>query len=354
MTLIRRGTRVLVMVMACAGTPAFAQTILAELTSRAVAEPVPVKAFAGQWQSPLRDGRQGWTRNRLLLGVQSGSVSLAYIQRYDYVLRFSPDTADIYWRDRNDQPLAEDRDYMLFLDARHQRSQGLRIGWHGKTSSGFGVDAWVSLLQGMDLQEGRLQGQLSADEDRYAGQATIDYRYSHDLLFDHQVPAPDGYGAALDVRLHWQGERLFLALEMQDVWSRLVWRDAPFTRGGVDSEGRNDDGFSLRPLFSGVRGVSGFHQPLPRYTRFESRWQHGRWQWRLDGEYFLERLYLRPGVSLQQGDVEVYAGYEARMGQWHLGVSDRQRRLALQLGTDELVVHRAHSLTLQLQARFSF
>ena len=354
--LIRKRVRALIMAlpMIIAGSPATAQIPFADLSSRSVAEPVPVRAFAGRWQAPLQPGRQGWTRNRLLLGVESGALSLAYIQRYDYTLRFSPDTAEVYWRDRNDQPLAEDRDYDLFLDARHQRSQGLRVGWHLSRSSGFGVDAWVSVLQGMALQAGQLQGSLFADGDRYSGQASVDYRYSRDLLFDHQAPAPEGLGAALDVRVYWRGERLFLAVEMQDAWSHMAWRDAPFTRGGINSEGRQDDGFSLQPLFSGARGVSGFDQSMPRYMQLESRWQHGRWQWHLDGEYFLDRWYLRPGVSVTQGGIKGYVGYEARMAQWVMGLSDTRGRITLQLGADDAAVHRAHSLTLQLQTRLSF
>ena len=150
---------------------------------------------------------------------------------------------------------------------RHEDTGGRRVA-----KEGYGTQSEARLVRG----RGPFCS-LSADGDRYSGQASVDYRYSRDLLFDHQAPAPEGLGAALDVRVYWRGERLFLAVEVQDAWSRMAWRDAPFTRGGINSEGRQDDGFSLQPLFSGARGVSGFDQSMPRYTQIESRWQHGRW-----------------------------------------------------------------------------
>ena len=42
------------------------------------------------------------------------------------------------------------------------------------------------------------------------------------------------------------------------------------------------------------------------------------------------------------------------MAQWVMGLSDTRGRITLQLGADDAAVHRAHSLTLQLQTRLSF
>src|SRR5690606_10185142 len=66
------------------------------LSSRTVSEPMAIKGFAEQWNGRLHKGDAAWTRNRLDIGVRHGSWRIGYVQRYDYILRFNDDTADLY------------------------------------------------------------------------------------------------------------------------------------------------------------------------------------------------------------------------------------------------------------------
>ncbi|MCH8544145.1 MAG: hypothetical protein LAT61_11290 [Alcanivorax sp.] len=327
---------------------------MTEFTSRSVAEPVPLAALVGRWDARLSSGRQAWTRNRLVTGWRRDALSLAYVQRYDYAMRFSEDTAELYWRDRNDQPLPAGRTYDVQLRARHLRAQGVRFGWHHQVSGGWYAESYLHLLQGQSFQDGRLSGQLAAGGQLYTGDAIITYRYSDDKLLDHDFPSPAGQGLAADVRIGWRGERFAAELDIQDLWSVMRWQDAPFTLGTLNTEGRAGEGLSLQPLLSGRRGGSNYTQSFPHYSRFMLADRRPGWQPQLAGEYFQDRLLLQPGLARSFLWGTVSTGYEMRYRQWLVGIADRDNRWRVQVGTDRFRTEEARSLTLAITLAIPF
>jgi hypothetical protein len=320
------------------------------VTSRSVSEPMAIEGFTNEWDGDLHKGDIAWTRNRLDIGVRQGAWRIGYTQRYDYTLKFNNETADLYYRSENDLPEPAG-DVPVRLDAWHMRAQGVKLSWQW-TSGGFFVEPAVSLLSGWQFQDGSLNGFLRNENGDLSGQAELDYRYSQDLLLDHQFDRPSGKGLVIDLLLGWEGEQKGANLEIQDLYGRMWWRDAPYTRGTFNTVSRNNPGVvRLDPAFSGVRDIDDYQQRLSTYILGDYWQDQGDWRWSVDAEYFLDRLWVRPGVSLPKVPGNPYLGHELRDGQWLLGTSDDDQRWYAQLGSDSWDYSQARSLTVQLGVR---
>ncbi|MEH6706436.1 MAG: hypothetical protein V7667_00550 [Alloalcanivorax venustensis] len=317
-----------------------------KVSSRSVSEPIAIKELAGDWRGTQHPGDIAWTRNRIELGVDINGWGIAYTQRYDYVLRFNSETADIYYRDKNDLP-APQGDVPVRLHAWHLRAQGVKFQRSFKWRNGVYVTPSVSLLKGWQFQDGEMQGLLRSDSGTFNGQADLDYRYSQDLLLDHQFRTPSGKGLAVDLTLGWRGESRQAWLQFQDIYGALWWRHAPHTHGRLNTMGRGDESVQLDPAFSGRRELKPYRQRLPVYTVGRYVQQQDDWDLQLDAEYFMDRLWLRPGIRWRALLGNPYLGYEVRDGQWALGLGDDRKRWHLQLASDTWRLERARALTLE-------
>lgn len=332
---------------ACLPRPCHGAGLDLILRSRAVSEPMAIEAYGDNWQGELHSGDIAWTRNRLELAARHGNWRIGYIQRYDYVIRTNEDTADLYYRDENDLP-APDGDVPVRLRAWHLRAQGARFQYRLERGDGFYLVPSLSLLDGWAFQDGALHGLLSND-DGLAGQGDLSYRYSEDLLLDHQFERPGGRGIAIDLMIGWQSERRRAELQIEDLYGRLWWDDAPYTRGVLDTVDRDDpERVHLDPAFSGVRRLEDYAQRMPLYATAFYCQDEGAWAWRLDVEYFIERVWFRPGISFPRVPGNPYVGHELRDGQWLLGLNDDRGVFHLRLGSDEQDLSDTRSLTLEL------
>ncbi|MED5238441.1 MAG: hypothetical protein VX379_02580 [Pseudomonadota bacterium] len=324
--------------------PLGAEELDFSVSSRSVSEPMAIKGFADQWSNTLHRGDIAWTRNRLEAGVRKGAFRVGYIQRYDYALTFNDETADLYYRSENDLPEPEG-DVPVRLNAWHMRTQGAKFSWRW-TAGAFHVEPALSLLSGWQFQDGSLDGFLRNESGELSGQAELDYRYSQDLLLDHQFERPAGTGLALDLTLRWIGEGQGVILDIQDAYGRMWWRDAPYTKGTFNTVDRDTPGeVKLDPAFTGKRNTEDYQQTLSSYTRGSYWLEQSGWRWSVEGEYFLERLWVRPGVSWTRLSGNPYMGYELRDGQWLLGLRSDDDRWSFELGSDTFKLENSRSLT---------
>lgn len=278
----------------------------------AYSETVPLESALHDWEGDaFRPGERQWAWSWLEAGVQWGNFSLGYVLREHYDLRFTPDTADLYWRNANQTDLPVDRVYDLNLYADHFKAQGMRVAFlDGVEFNHFGSLQYrvgVSYWQADDLINGTLVGQAQAIADNdYVYQADLAYHYSEDRLFERQVAEPDGSGYSIDLALAWQSEQHKVTLDIKDLWGEIVWEQAPYTVGTLNSNNRTYDAngyVRINPTLSGYEGISDQYKQA-----LVMRW---------DASYRYELEAYGVGVLLQRQFDQTFYGGAVYFGRGH-------------------------------------
>ncbi len=240
-----------------------------DLSSFTYTEPVTIKGAFDQWSGAFRGGHRQWTANWAEIGITGGGFSLGYLYRRDYDIRFSTDTASVYYRSENKLPMDGQRDYDLELRAHSFEAKGLRLRRCGQDVFGGGSKGCLGLsfFTTRALLDGELRGTARASDDGtgVAYTAEVDYFYTEDHLFDRRVNAPMGQGYAVDVSLSGTVAKLRYTLDVRDLLARLHWDEAPFTtavarssQDTYDEQGR----WRIAPAVSGVEGYRDHVQRL--------------------------------------------------------------------------------------------
>ncbi|MFV8781111.1 hypothetical protein ACNKU7_01700 [Microbulbifer sp. SA54] len=317
-----------------------------QFTTRTVSEALPIKEFADEWRQPPGKGDSTWTRNRFFQGVWYEGWGFGYTQRFDYQLGYNEATTDLYYRDENDLDAPAGRVPVL-LKISQLRAQGVKLQRRWQWSSGFFAQADLSLLSASDFQDGILAGELGSNGDFFSGSARLDYRYSEDLLLEHQFEPPKGRGLALDLNLGYTGTHRSARLILQDLYSAIEWRQAPHTQGAFDTVDRDvANAVQLSPLFSGKRLLTDYRQRMPLFAEAQYTEYRPSSDWMLDLEYFDGDLRYRPGIRWGRLPGNPYLGYEMIDGQWLVQFSDDRGMWSFQLGSDSTSWEKANSLTL--------
>ncbi|TLM79333.1 hypothetical protein ACONUD_13445 [Microbulbifer harenosus] len=310
---------------------------------------MPISEFAGDWKNAPSAGDSTWTRNRLELGANYGNWTVGYTQRFDYRLEYNRDTADLYYRNENNLP-ARQGDVPVFLRIDQLRAQGFKIGYRHRWQSGIFARVSVTALEASDFQAGQLAGTLNAEGDFFSGTADLDYRYTKDLLLEHQFDMPQGRGFTTDLAVGYSGSERTIQIQLQDLYNRIDWELAPHTYGKFDTIDRDvEDKVQLNPLFSGKRLLEDFRQKMPMYG-LASYTEHARGgaDVKLDVEYYGNDLRYTTGLLWDHVPGNPYLGYELVDRQWLLSVGDDNGIWKLQLGFDDPDLEKAHSLTIAM------
>lgn len=243
--------------------------ISASLQSFVYSEAVSIETMLNEWRGPFLGGETAFSHNRLTLGASWENFSVSLLRRDDYLLEFSQDTALYYHSDQNDTLLARDRNFDIYLDVTNIRSRGIGFDYRWIFGEKLTIGVGVSLLDAFWLTDGNITGQISIDaNDDVSGLLHLDYYYSEDSILDRQIAVlPQGRGFATDVHLQWQPVRQWsLSFDAVDLFSRIYWRDAPFTYATAKTDNFSVDeaGFiHFSPLISGVEGSRSFTQRIP-------------------------------------------------------------------------------------------
>lgn len=247
----------------------------------AYSETAPIKQIAfDDFIGPrFYGGKDSFTTNRWEAGVGFANMHVAAIARYDYQVRYSEDSAELIYADKNDKTLEDGRDYRLNLEVLHARTRGIKWGYTFDV-----VDEWhagfaVSYLETRSYLDGFIRGNLSVNNNNYSGMFELDQVYSQDKLLDRLVTAEQGRGYALDLYARWQiSAALLMELQGLDVLHRLKFDKAPFTRASastnnvsLDAEGRID----VKPTLSGQEGFRSHTLQLPSQFQFDIEYALG-------------------------------------------------------------------------------
>jgi Family of unknown function (DUF5723) len=250
----------------------------ATIQSFSYSEPVAIKSILDKWQPPFKGGDKAFTYSKAELGVRWDNWQFGFLQRLDYQLGFSPETAELIYLTKNRLPLEAGKEYELRIKAQHSYSRGLRLAYQHKVSSTINVGLAASYLQGKALTNGSIQGiaQATAEKD-YDFQFDTDYFYSRDVLFERDVTSPTGNGYSLDLHIDWRANKYFSAqLDVVDLIGKIFWNNTPFTIATASSDTKtfDADGYvRYQPVISGFESNKNFTQTLPRKIFIAAQYQ---------------------------------------------------------------------------------
>ena len=226
--------------------------------------------------SDYAGGKRSFTHNIWESGVRFKQFKLATLARYDYVLNYTEDVAELIYADKNDKQIETNREYALYLDVLHARSYGFKFGYSFALLPSLVMGVDVSALKLTSFMDGEITGNVLVGDDSYDGDIFLDYVYSQDKLLDRISDKPSGYGYAVDVRLGFQAnERLSIDLQILDLFSQIKIDRAPFTtasatsnRVTLDANGKID----VKPVLRGRESYRKHTLKFPQRLSFEGRY----------------------------------------------------------------------------------
>ena len=206
-------------------------------------EPLPIHSFIDGWNHPQLDaGKVAFAQGHMELRHQHDQLQYGLSWNYDYLIKFTPDTARLYYQIENDLPLDAHKNYDLAIDAQHIETVGFRLGKVWQYNPDWQFTTGISLLQGRHFLVGEISGQgvtgvaaqKMLDQVRNV-QANINYYYDQPALHEDELgwqpKAPTGYGLALDIALAGQlTDELSVTANLRNAVGYMRWDKAPNTR----------------------------------------------------------------------------------------------------------------------------
>lgn len=249
-----------------------------QLDSFSHSEPVAIDALFHEWHDSFHGGGVVLTRTRGEAGVEAGPWRLGVIQRLDYQVAMSRDTAEFIYLTNNHKELEQGRRYRLSAEVHHLYSSGLALAYRGEFNDSLSFELSGELLEGRKLTSGSISGYAHAlQANDYDFAFVVDYAYSRDGLFGRQASAPSGQGYSLGFSLNYEPQdRLAFGLDVDDVYGQVDWRDAPYTYATATSATKSygDDGYVVyEPALSGIESYQDYQQTLPWHARLSARYR---------------------------------------------------------------------------------
>ena len=218
-------------------------------------------------------GEASFTHNEFSIGARKGKWELAAFTRYDYLAKYSPDTAFLTYADSTDIEVPN-ADYDVDLKLDHSWNYGLRLGYTVDVSPTLQAQFRLSGILATDIVDGRANGTVSlTDRELSEGVLDVDYRFTQDLLFLREIDDTQGYGLSLDAIVHWQAtDKLNFEVAAFDAFNRIWWNDVPGTQADATTNVlRTDENgiFIVRPILQG-KNISGPYGQILK-ARFKAR-----------------------------------------------------------------------------------
>ena len=207
----------------------------------------PIATFIKDWDAPLDEGEHAYVQARAAINVKPANSRISYglAWRYDYLMRFNQQTADLYWQYQNKQIPNQNQTYELQLEAKHNERFGANVGFTQQLSPNWQLTTQANIWQGLHVLEGAATGSLTSQAfangevvkniDRIDNTLTqVDYYYDKPALGEENLnwypDKPKGYGYSLDLNLLGRlSDNTQLAIRGYDILGRMHWQDTPST-----------------------------------------------------------------------------------------------------------------------------
>lgn len=297
--------------------------------------------------------KHAFTLNQAEMGVRYQQFSFSLLARYEWYLRFSPDTMLLYGESVNRQDMQASKRYDVDLRVEHLISQGIKLAWTSDPTQPFIWHVSASYLQAQEMMSGRLHGQVGqTGKSDYDGLLELDYVYSEDVLLKREVQAPSShFGYTSDIGIHWQfHERVFISLLAQDFYSSIYWRDMSYTVATANTATAETDenGFvSIKPLVNGVEGFRDYTQRLP--VKYHARFGYlsGQHAYSIKNVY-VDRLWLTDLEWSTQWRDNLRSRFSYNWQTRAIGVEGQWRWFTFGVQSDQLDYQQATILNLTL------
>lgn len=331
--------------------------IISEVTaySRAIA----IKGIASDWQGRFYGGDRAVSYARFETGIQRNDWQIGVLNRCDYQIKFSRQTAEFVYLTNNKKPLEPGKQYKLRLEGLSSCSYGLRLGRSIEVLPSLKANLSVSYLRSSSFVDGRLVGVAVGTTGKdYDFQFDTDYLYSRDVLFGRDNSTPVGHGYTVDIKLDWQlTDQLSSQLSIIDIASRMVWNDAPHTLATAGSNNKtfDEEGYLVyEPVASGVESYKSLSHRLPRKLFFTSQY---RWSETIDTLFEFQNFGIEQfssiGAGWRYGNRHHFQGLYTTQVQ-ALTLRYAWRRLRFELGSDHTEINLVRYFKLYLSYRQPF
>jgi len=293
-----------------------AMEMFGRFETQLVSEPEPIKTTLSDWGTEFDSGSRQWAVSRAEAGFRKKGIEISVFTRALADLRMNSQAVNFYGRIARKEPLNEGERIPVALRVNGFSGSGIRSGYRHSEES-WTISGGISVFKTRDLMSGTLDGEfVAAAENDYDFSADVDYLYYRDVIFDRpNVEKASGIGWAFDVAASWQPmKKLDLNFRAEDLFSRIRWKDAPFTRAqaNTDNKSFDDDGYAVfAPTISGTEGYRDtFYQDLDPRFYGAAQWQEGSWLAVVQAQYqFGYGLYGAGFGRTLAGGARILASY---------------------------------------------
>ncbi len=329
-------------------------------------DPISLQEFRHDWKRhyhPKSGKNQALLHTRIDIGSGFGDdYYLGYFYRYNIHIQSRRDFADLYYRVKNKLNLERGRDYDLGLKIDGIKESGIifarqdRLFETQERYLQIGYDGYISYA--FDMQYGSISGNALADgEKSYDINVYSSYHYTHNYLYKLAVNRTYGVGIGGGVALSYHDSiyRFDAKLIISDIFSRVYWKDLPYSRVTIGTHNKSYDkeGYvKYDPSISGLEKSDDYTQYIrPKYALSVSQQVTNS----LSVKYGLQHAYATefPWVSLQKDISEkqtILCSYEFRFHTVEFGY--RYHHLEMSVASDRLDAPSAGSLQLKYRHQF--
>lgn len=245
--------------------------LFSSLKSFTYSDNIPIEQMINSLEgSKVGNSEYAFTHNQLDIGVAYGAFEFSVFNRYDYYLKYSADTARLFYLENNDLPIERGRSYSIDLSANELLSKGFAVAYSFESGRGIKSKIKASYLRAQRTTNGRLWGDLAESETGstpFSGNINLDYSYTEDKLLSRPQEDFVASGVTIDFAAEGQfSEGFYWQLSAKDLFSAIYWEDITYTKAKATSDiiRFDDDGrIDTIPTLSGIESYRNDVQRLP-------------------------------------------------------------------------------------------
>ena len=335
------------------------QQTYSEIESISYSEAMPIKQLVNDLKGPIiKDGDFAFTHNQFEIGHRWGAFELAVFWRYDYFLTFSPDTAWLFYLDKNadsiNRPDLELKDYNVRLNANHIESQGAAIGYSFDLLPELAIKTRLNYFNSGNMTNGSLTGNITTTSDDYTGTLYLDYAYKHDSLLGREEESILGQGLGIDIDVFWQiTDKVSLYVQGRDVFSYIEWRDVTYTKATAitDRVSYDENGtIHVIPNISGIEGYRNQTQKLPNRYLLDLNYHLENWQLALQWYRYDKFNFPRLMFGSREKTIDWHVGYDLKTNAVEFGLD--HSNISFKIKSERLDWSEAHDFSLALSVNY--
>jgi len=331
------------------------QQIYNKIDSNSYSEAMPVKQLIDGLKGPtIKDGEVAFTHNQFEIGYRWQAFELAVFWRYDYFLTFSPDTAWLFYLDKNDKSANKQNNYNVRLNTNQLESQGAAIGYSFHLLPELRVKTRVNYFNSGSMTYGSLTGNIITSADDYIGTLQLDYSYKHDSIFKRPEESISGHGLGMDIDIFWQlTEKFSLYVQGRDVFSYIKWDDLTYTKATAltDRVSYDENGsIHVIPNISGINDYRNQTQKLPSRYLFDLNYNLESWQLGLEWYRYDNFNFPRVKFGSREKTLNWHVGYDLKTSAVEFGVE--HSNISFKIRSDQLNISEAHDFSFILSVNY--